>query len=337
MKKSLRAGVLFFILSVFGLLIVNSGVLASGYNVELAPAKVNLIVSPGETYVQRYLIRNHASEDKEFTLFVQDFTLSDEEGSLVFSDNGNEEGIDEKYSLKNWMKFPSEKISVPGNGETKEVEISIEVPEGAEAGGHYGVLFIQTADADRQDTNSTVGSVGRLGALVLLTVPGDVREEVLIENFGSEKSVYFNAFPEVNLNMDLKNNGNVHAIPTGAFFVSGGLSVGGNTVIFNEDKNAVLPDTPARIFDHSFVFEKDGMIPPMGKVTVDFIGKYGAGKAKNDLSGTIYFWLIPAKFLGVVLVVILVVIFVIYRVIKSYKKPVTTKEAGAEEVENQES
>ncbi|OGC45455.1 hypothetical protein A2V49_03395 [candidate division WWE3 bacterium RBG_19FT_COMBO_34_6] len=288
-----------------------------GFNIELSPGKVNLSVDPGKSYVQKFSIGNYSGAKRTLYIFMQDFTVFNETGTPTFFENKNTQNEDlAKFSLSQWVKLPTDKIELENN-EVKEVEATITIPENAEAGGHYGAFFVQTESPENQGT--AIASIGRLVSLMLVNVPGDVKEDIRITKAYTDKQIYFNDNPQVELITYLKNEGSVHGIPLGAFYVGGGYGGKNRSFIYNQDQGAVLPGAPERKLSQSFTLEKAGaIVPPIGKFTIDLVARYGS---KNfPIETTIIFWLLPIKFIAAASLTIIIGAFILWRALVSFKK-----------------
>lgn len=289
---------------------------ANGFNIEVSPGKVNLSITPGDNYVQTFRIGNYSGSTKTFYIYVRDFTVINEEGTPSFFENGQLSEEAQKFALSQWVQLPSESVVIENN-QTKEINATISVPENAEAGGHYGAFFVQTQAPGA--TGTAVESIGRIASLMLVNVPGDVTENITITKAQTDKQIYWQDNPNIQFTTYLKNEGNVHGIPVGAFNISGGYGAKNKSVIYNQDQGAVLPGAPERKISESFKLDKKGsVIPPIGKFTIDLVARYGTDNL--PLETTINFWLLPAKFIAVSLLSAIVILFVLWRAIVSFRK-----------------
>ena len=289
---------------------------ASGFNIEVSPGKVNLNIEPGDTFTQTFRIGNFSGAEKTFYLYVNDFTVINEQGTPTFFENEELDEEARRFALSQWVELPSESIVI-ANNQTVEIDAEINVPEDAEAGGHYGAFFVQTQAPETAGT--AVESIGRIASLMLVNVPGDVAEEIVIAKAFTDKEIYWEDNPSIEFVTLLKNEGNVHGIPVGAFNVAGGRGAKNKSVIFNQNQGAVLPGAPERRISETFKLEQKGsIVPPIGKFTIDLVARYGTDNL--PLETTIFFWVLPAKFIAISVLTALVTLFVIWRALVSFKK-----------------
>lgn len=288
-----------------------------GYNIEVSPGKSNLTIEAGKSFTQKFRIGNYSGAKRTLYIYVQDFTVVNEQGTPTFFENDLEGEESRRFALSSWVQLPFDSIELDNN-QVAEVEAIITVPQDAEAGGHYGAFFVQTEQPDQQGT--AVSSIGRIASLMLVNVPGDIQEKITILEATTDKKVYTEENPKITFTTLLKNEGNVHGIPVGAFSITGGFGSKTKSVIFNQDQGAVLPGTPERRISESFTLSKHegSLIPPIGKFSIDLISRYGTSNL--PLETTVFFWLLPIKFIAVAALVIVVGAFLIYRALVSFKK-----------------
>ncbi len=288
---------------------------AQGLNIEVSPGKMTRIAAPGTQFVQTIRIGNYADTDRTFYLSTADFVVKSENGAPSF-DVGEK---DRRYALSTWMTLPTKEVTVPA-GEVATVDVTVAVPEDALPGGHYGAVFVQTDDPAqlRAQEGSVIGSVGRIASLFLVTVPGDVTEKVSLVDFTPVQRIYWHQQPSITIRTMLRNEGTVHAIPTGALFVSGGIGYRGQSVIYNSQQGAVLPGAPPREIVETFTPRKHAFLPPMGRFTVRLVAKYGV--SGQTLTGETSFYIIPVKFLISLFAASLVLLFILYRAFSSYRR-----------------
>ncbi len=290
---------------------------AGSSNIELSPAKINITVDPGESFTQTFRIGNYSGSAQTLYIFMRDFTVINEQGTPDFFENSQLDEEARKFALSQWVDLPVSSVDIPNNV-VAEVDAIINIPEDAEAGGHYGAFFVQTQAPEAQGT--AIGSVVQITSLMLINVPGDIEENITITSAATDKSVYFEENPKITFTTLLKNEGSVHGIPVGAFNVSGGKGAKEKAIIYNQNQGAVLPGAPERKISETFSLDKKegSLIPPIGKFTIELQARYGTSNL--PLETTAIFWLLPAKFIAVATLVTLVGIFVLWRVFMSFKK-----------------
>lgn len=288
-----------------------------GSNIELSPAKINVTVDPGEEFTQTFRIGNYSGSTQTLYIFMKDFTVINEEGTPTFFENSELDEDARRFALSQWVELPYDSVTIDDD-DVAEVEAKIIIPEDAEAGGHYGAFFVQTQAPEAEGT--AIGSVVQITSLMLINVPGDIEENIVITEAYTDKQVYLEENPEIIFTTLMKNEGSVHGIPVGAFNVSGGRGAKNKSIIYNQNQGAVLPGAPERKITETFSLSKqDGsFIPPIGKFTIELMARYGTSNL--PLETTLYFWMLPAKFIAVAALGTLLAVFVLWRALKSFKK-----------------
>lgn len=187
---------------------------ASAAGISISPLKFELNVPSGQQTSGTVKVTNDTG--KAITLYTsrEDFVAGDDSGTPSFVKPQNQ-GSD-AYSLANWITIEDKNLTL-AQGETREIRFTVKVPANAEPGGHYGAIFFAPAPDKAQ-----VAVVQRLGALVLVEVPGEAKVSGNFESFdvgsssGSkfEAKSEFSTFP-IAFSTRFKNDGNVHLKPTG--------------------------------------------------------------------------------------------------------------------------
>lgn len=337
MTQNIKKTILGLIISTITLLILGSinqrKTMAQGFNLEVSPAKVNIQLTPGETYTQTFRVSNYSGAPKSFSIYTQDFTVADQTGKPLFLD---QEDLKYPYSLSKWINLEETQIEV-ADEEVKEVEVKIEVPENAEAGGHYAAFIVQTGSpledtTEAESAGTGIGAVGRIAALILGNVSGDIVEDLDVVSFKTDKTIYYEHNPNITFTAEVQNKGNTHLVPTGAIFLEGGSNYTNNAVIFNNKLAAILPDTPARLIKEYTQLKSESAVPAFGKVNATLLLKYQNSTRDNSNSGNTpttednrneitvqtSFWLIPRNFVVGIVLGGLVMTFLIWRTLVSF-------------------
>lgn len=265
-----------------------------GLGLEIGPSLVELTANPGQTVSFKIQLRDVTSAPIIATPQANNFSSKDEEGdpAILFNDP------ETRYSLKEWVQLPQPFTLTPK--ELRTVAITINVPGNAEPGGHYAVVRFSASPGDPTAQSVALGE--SIGTLVLLKVNGQIKEDVAVEEFSTyhdkTKTSWFDHGP-ITFVERLRNRGSVHERPSGyvdIYNMSGGkvttLIVNGNP-----QKN-VLPDGIRR-FEESW----DAKGWRFGRYRADLNLLYGTNNL--PLKSTIYFWIIPFKTIGLILLLIL--------------------------------
>ena len=209
------------------------------------------------------------------------------------------------------------------SGSRKDIKFRINVPKDAEPGGHYAAIFATT-----QPPEEDVGLGENTGVLLLVTVPGDIREnaELLEFSLASGKKVYNR--PPVEFLVRIKNEGNVHFKPLGEITINGWA--GEKTAVpANPKRGNVLPKS-IRAFHPLWegAVEKGGFMQELKNEWKYFgFGRYNAhldmvwGSGDERFVGNVKFWVIPWR----LIIVGLIVLIIILLLIRGYNKAIVKK------------
>jgi len=215
----------------------------------------------------------------------------------------------EKFALSSWITMDKAKIALAPE-QVVEFKYSIKVPEGAEAGGHYGAVFFAN-EPESMATGSGVSVGSMIGTLLLVKVPGDITEVGSLKSFVSDKLIYFKNL--VNFTAQIKNTGNIHIKPVGNITITNMFGTEVGKLKFNEQGGNVLPDSTRQLTNK---WEPSGIV--LGRYSADIALTYGA--ASNTISGTTSFWVFPIWFIITVsIVVLLILVLIIWLVVRGRK------------------
>lgn len=290
----------------------------SGNGLKISPVTSDLIISPGQTKTVVVYAQNVTNSAISLQVLVNDFTASgDETGSPALILNPNQYAP--THSLKRFVA-PINGITLQP-GEQKGVNVVITVPKDAAAGGYYGAIRFTPA---LTNTNSTVTLSASVASLILVRVPGNVKEDMQLlslgvnQGTGGASQVLFTGNKNLIATMRFQNSGDVQEQPFGKLL----LKQGSKTVATYEINNTtpagnVLPGSIRR-----FTINLD-KVGAFGKYTV--VGNFGYGSSGQLLSGQTTFYVIPLALIGVVIAIILVILFFIFvfpRMVRTYNKRV---------------
>lgn len=263
----------------------------------LGPGKVDLVLEPGEESSQQIMVTNRLGEDRDFVVEVEDFSGSyDTDQTVVFF--GNVKG---PYSMKDYIKPEITQFSLR-HGERIVLPIKIKVPKDSEAGGLYASVLV-SALPSKDDLNTATGAkvISRLGTLFFVRVAGDVNESAKLQSFKVKDTP--NGFYEkgpIPFEIVLKNEGNIHVIPSGKIEIRNllGKKVGEVTV----DEYFAMPNA---IRERAVTWNSNNLL---GKytATLSLDMNYQENPTKTE-QAVVNFWVIPWKILLSVFVGIIIV------------------------------
>lgn len=294
---------------------------AAGNGIRISPVRSDLTINPGETRTLTLTVQNITSGDAEFQAIINDFIAGEnEDGQPALILDASKYAP--SHSLKRYISsIPN--LTIPA-GESKQVGVVISIPKGAAGGGYYGaVRFTPVGESSKGVTLSA-----SVGTLILVKVPGDIKENVTLESFDVRKgtdatggSSFFVSNKNLYAVARFQNSGNVHEQPFGKVVVKRGDKIVQSTEINNTDpRGNVLPDSVRRF---NVKLDKVGQ---WGRYTVS--GNFGYGSSGQLLSGDTSFIVVPlALIIGVIVIIALIValVFGLPRAIKRYNQRVISR------------
>lgn len=251
----------------------------TGQALQITPPIIDLTAKPGQTVIASIKVTNISANQLSVSVQANDFVAEGEAGEpkVLLGDSETS-----PYSLRNWVVLPE--TAVLKSQESRQYDIQIKVPDNAEPGGHFGVIRFSGAVPELEGSN--VGLSASLGSLVLINVPGEVKESLKLEEFfAGNRTKFFETGP-IQFGVRLRNNGNVHIKPTGQIEIYNLLGIKEATVQVNPTSRNVLPGS-IRKFDQSWS-RKWLFGPYKAKLSLD------AGKP-TAISGQLTFWVVPYK------------------------------------------
>lgn len=264
----------------------------------ISPPLKELETAKGGTFSDNIKITNPTTSVLTISVTIQDFAAQGEEGGQIFLDPATD---NQNFSLAKWVTIDNNNFSL-NPSETKEIKYTVKVPENAEPGGHYGVIFF-SPQAQNSAIISGSGTVviPKVGTLLLVSVPGDINYQGKIATFSTNKKLYSNSQNIVSLISRFENLSSVHVKSQGTITIKNALGKSVAELTVNEKNGNVLPDS-VRKFQNEW--EK----------------KYGFGWYKADLklvygnaqtvTANLMFWIIPWKETAGAIVILIVLIWI---------------------------
>jgi len=258
----------------------------------VSPVTFELTASPGDVIINQLKVYNPSTDTViGIKMEVEDIAPTGEMGHVTV-----EPAETETYSIARWVKTEPEEFTLNPR-EEKFVTFTITVPENVEPGGHYGVVLAGTKGIAGP---GTVGAtiVERVGALVLLITPGEMREELVVKDFIAPR---YSEYGPINFTMRFENKGTVHVKPTGYVTVTNWLGQKVGDAGFSP-----LNVLPGGVRKFETTLDKKWLLA--GKYTATLSGSYGMSNIPFA-PVVITFWAFPWKMgLGILIVLILFIL-----------------------------
>ncbi len=202
---------------------------ADPIGLKISPLIIHNKIAPGESGTSVIQVTNPYKEEIEVTTEIEDFLTDNEEGIPQFFPEGSGQ-----YSLASWIEV--EESFTMESEEIREVLFEVAVPNNAEPGGHFASILFRAKSTTLEEGQISVS--GRLGALVLVEVSGDISKKGELLDFTAP--TFINKGP-VNFMVRFKNLGNTHYQPEGKIEIYNWF--GKKTDELKLSKHFILPDS----------------------------------------------------------------------------------------------
>jgi hypothetical protein len=263
----------------------------SDLTLALSPIIMEVKVDPSSSKPQKITVINKSKKAQGIRIYAQNFFASDEFGGMTFNNSSSS-----SYTAKDWLNFQKTNLVLAPQGQENLI-FTIQPPKEAEPGGHYAVIFFEPIKSSEFGQNSSLGITGRVGALLFITVNGQILEKGRVLGAQSSdkcsgvscsfKTKKFREWGPVPFEFRFENTGNIH------------VKVKGKIEIYNlfrqkiaeipVDEKTVLPKK-TRYFDAKWLRE-----PLLGYYKAKLTINYGSLSVADHAQTS--FWAIPWRIL----------------------------------------
>lgn len=166
--------------------------------IRISPPILEIEADPGQTVTGLYEVTNTEDSERTFYLSFRNFEAQGESGVPTFTDS--------ESGLASWMSGGTQVVL--RSGETKKLSFTTSVPNNADAGGHYGAVFVSTKPAGVDVSGNRVNINEAVPVLVLLDVSGFIETSGELLEYGLVEEGNFHSSLPVDFMYRLQNNGN---------------------------------------------------------------------------------------------------------------------------------
>lgn len=209
----------------------------SALAITVSPVIFEFEIARGGSRQDTIKLWNDTEKTQTFVLAVQNFLASGEEGAQTYLEE------DPTTDLASWVIVDRPAVTLQP-GESADFPFVINVPANAAPGGHYATVFFSSAPA-RQAGGVGIGA--KTGVLMLVNVPGQIREEARVESFRLMGGNLLKRLPAT-FELRIRNLGNTHFRPRGTLVIRNLLGSVVDRVAANPKSSAVLPQSVRRIY-----------------------------------------------------------------------------------------
>lgn len=303
---------LFFL---FSLPLTAFGQRADSAGIGLRPAWFEEPAEPSETKTYSVQVSNLSNNRQTYYLFTRDIVSVTGDGTPVFADEDQEKT---GFELTGWVSLDKTEVTLDA-GSTESVEVTIEVPENATPGSHFGAVFVTLTPPRMRSSGAAVGY--EVAHVISLRVAGEAVENAQIRSFSTDN--YIHSEPVVDFRARVENKGTVLVRPTGPLEIYNMFGNRVAMVTFNESKAGIFPFTTR---EFSMRWEDEG--PAFGRYQAVLSMLYGEQGRQSTISSTLSFWVLPMNIIGPALGVLALLLLGSYIAVRVYIRRAVATASG---------
>ncbi len=314
MKKSLTVLSLAFVLALVGLFPKGADALT------LSPPRIDVSGDPGSVVTANLTVINDSKDQATYYSSFANFEAQGESGTPTI--------IPATDDLGTWMSVPAS-ITLPPQG-SENVIVSIAIPKDASPGGHFAAVFWGTQPDLPAGKQTGIGA--KTGALVLLTVNGNIPESGNVLQFDTVSGKHFFTALPIDFFYRFENGGGDRIDPKGYIYMKDMAFITGAKIDGNPVDGNILPDSTRRFTVSWTGSAGDTGVVPKGffaAVSYEFhnfaFGHYSAhlklayGTKGQMTDSVVGFWVFPWQLTLFVLVLALLLYLIIRAGIKHFE------------------
>lgn len=280
----------------------------------ISPARLEFAADPGTNVAGEFTIVNEQDSDQIYYTSVENFEAQGESGTPNFTKS--------KEGFSSWVQVV-EKVEIK-KGEKIKVPFTVNVPQGADAGGHFAAIFLSTIPPTTGAGEVSVGA--KVGMLMLLKVNGDIKEDGGVVSFVLKQGGHVVTSLPVDFVYRFNNNGNDRIKPTGTTTIKNMFGMTTQQINANSNEGNVLPNSVRRFemkwgseepipasapfFDHVGYQMRNFAL---GLYFADLNITFGTKSATESLYLVVFPWHLLVIVLAILTVVILALRFMLHR------------------------
>lgn len=275
--------------------------------VTVGPVKLEYSANPGDVIRGEMIVQNEGASQQTFFPSFERFT----------EENGEKKFSIEKSNLSTWFSMQDRVDLKPS--EQKTIPFIITVPENAEPGGHYAVIWWSTASpASNSGAKQQVSIVTRAGVLVYVRIAGDIKEEGSVSAFYINGSKNFFQTKPFRFSLLFQNSGNVHIKPVGVIKAKNIFGAERGIIPINPYGLQILPQTQKSLEAEW----KDEKKNPFGLYKISYSATFG--DPQKEVSGSR--WIFIFSWGPIIWIVIIIAILIFLpKAIRTYNSWILRK------------
>jgi hypothetical protein len=316
--SSLLVRIFLLTIILFGVLFVNTSLTLAqqeGSGIGIKPATIEEGLDPGQSENYSMTVKNLSGATQTYYIFTKDINGVQEGGVPTYADDGAEKT---GYELSQWVSLDTSEIVLDPD-EEKDINITIDVPEFASPGSHFGAVFVSLTPPKLRKTGASVGY--QVANIISIRVAGDAVVNAQIRQFSTGNYIYGSS--NVDFQAKVENKGTVLVRPVGPLEIHNMFGKRVAVLTFNDSKAAVFPGV-TRAFD--LTWEDEG--PGFGRYQAVLSLVYGDQGRQSTISSTVSFWILPMNIILPSLGVLAFLLLIAYIFVKLYIRSKLQVQAG---------
>lgn len=289
----------------------------------LKPATFEETLDPGTVKTYDLRVSNLKSQEQLFYIYKRNIRGVRTGGVPIFADDDLEET---GYELIDWVSFDEEELVLQPN-EERTIKFTLTVPEDAAPGSHFGGVFV-SADPPRMRT-SGAGIGYEVASILSIRVSGEAVEKAMLRSFKTDNYIY--STPNVSFTANIRNDGNVLVRPVGPLEVFNMFGKRVAILTFNESEAGVFPGTDR---EFEIIWDDDGT--GFGRYEAIVSPVFGDSGAKQTISATVSFWILPMNIIAPAAGILAVLLLVTYFGVKLYVRRTVMQMTGGRRLVKQQ-
>ncbi|MBW6441699.1 LysM peptidoglycan-binding domain-containing protein [Patescibacteria group bacterium] len=260
-------------------------------------------VNPGEIVEEGVRVVNNTNETKTFVVYAADYTRSTDGGFACRQYSQDKNGVG------SWINLETEEITVDSMSE-ETIPFEIAIPEDVEVGEHNGCILIQEKKPSSEAAGISISI--RTGLRVAITIPGEIIRKLSLSNI----LVIRKALDKINLNLSVKNTGNVSIdtdVRVGVYNLFGKeiITFGGQYPIFRNDEATYNYNVKSPTFGS--IYKAKGVVTYDGNAGTEIGNEVYANPITIE-TRPVYFLVYPTlKGIAIILISVFALIFLLLK------------------------
>lgn len=277
----------------------------AGAGIGLQPALIEEGIDQGTQQSYTIEVTNLSESKQHYFLFMRDIVAVENGGTPVFADENAEKT---GFEMSQWATLSVDEMDL-ASGETKSVDVTIDVPENATPGSHFAGMFVSMVPPKMRSVGAAVGY--QVASIFSMRVVGDVVENAQIRQFSTGNFIYGES--TVDFLARIENKGTVLVRPIGPLEIYNMFGKRVAILTFNESKAGVFPGDER---EFEITWEDEG--PGFGRYEAILSLVYGAQGRQSTISSTVSFWILPMNIFLPAMGVLAVLLLVTFISVKLY-------------------